>query len=278
MQTRHPLLVLGSRGMLGKMVFSFFNAKKEFIVSAYDERFSYSSLQQYSTFLSNLKNTIIINCIGRIKQKTSDLNDLMWANSIFPLLLINEIHKSNFLIQPSTDCVFSGKKKGPFHSHTKPDAIDEYGWSKRLGEEAIQKKNNSLIIRVSIIGSSHHGNGKDLISWFLSNKEKTSVNGYTNHLWNGITTLEWCKQIEKIILAGIYPGLIQMGTDNYLTKENLLNLVNKIYCSKINIIPSKSEIAIDRRLYPDITCNPIEKQLVELYNYDSNELKLLPYD
>ena len=142
------------------------------------------------------KPDVIINCVGLIKQ-LSDSNDplkILPINSIFPHKLYHFCNQESIrLIQISTDCVFSGKK-GNYKETDISDAEDLYGKSKYIGE---LHGNNSLTIRTSIIG--HEIASKEsLLEWFLS--QEGSINGYSNAIFSGLTTLELSKILEKIIL------------------------------------------------------------------------------
>ena len=53
-------------------------------------------------------------------------------------------------------------------------------------------------LRCSIIGKEIRNN-KSLISWFLNNEENISLNGFTNHIWNGVTTDVFAKICIGII-------------------------------------------------------------------------------
>ena len=124
----------------------------------------------------------------RIKQKSEEAFDLLWANSILPLSLARSLKSSHILIQPSTDCVFDGHNNIPYNILDTHTASDVYGWSKSLGETAISGRLNSLIIRGTI--KRYNKSNKGLLAWFLNNPSSNTLNGFTNHFWNGITTLE----------------------------------------------------------------------------------------
>ena len=70
---------------------------------------------------------------------------------------------------------------------------DQYGISKKKAADWIKSTgSNTKMIKASIIGPEL-SQASSMLYWFLSNKDYTEVNGYTNHLWNGITTFYWAK-------------------------------------------------------------------------------------
>jgi dTDP-4-dehydrorhamnose reductase len=265
---KQKIIILGSKGMLGQMVKKYFE-KEDFDITCFDQRFEYGKRSEYESFLKSLKSGYLINCIGRIRQKTNDISDLLFANAILPSELRNTLHKDVILINPSTDCVFNGKLGSPYPVDHEADAEDEYGWSKRLGEVVLEGRPNTLVPRVSIIGPDRNPAGKGLLAWVKSNPAGTSIKGFTNHFWNGITTLEWCKQVHHFIKANQkFPfSLIQFGTKDQYTKYQMLLLFNEIFKLSLLIEPMETPESVDRRLLPDINCKPLPEQLLELVSF-----------
>ena len=264
------IIILGSKGMLGQMVCLYFN-KNGYDVIEFNTRFTENNSILYFKELNKLEDGFVINCIGRIKQKSEDAFNLLLSNTIFPLALSSSLKKTHFLIHPSTDCVYDGKTDSPYIYSAPHTAFDVYGWSKSLGETAIKKSTNSIIIRVSIIGPDINSN-KGLLSWFLSQPEGSDLVGYSNHYWNGITTLEWCKQVNKIISdkKTLYKylkfGIVQLGTSEIYTKYNMLNIFNNAYNTNFKITKSKVNY-LNRCLEPIIKSNSLEIQMNELIDY-----------
>jgi len=268
------IIILGSNGMLGQMVKVFFTIKN-FNVEIYDKRFSTENLLSYIQQLNNFDDSIIINCIGKIWQKTDNASELLFSNSILPLELSRKLKKSHILIHPSTDCVFNGITENPYYSFDSHSATDIYGISKSLGETALLSRCNTLIIRVSIIGPDLFSD-KGLFSWFLNTKSGTNLNGYINHYWNGITTLEWCEKVFSFIKEEelenlITKKIIQLGTKEINNKYQMLMLINKIYDKKINIYPLENNEKINRCLCPEVFSDSLENQLLNLKAFNISQ-------
>ena len=251
------ILIFGSTGMLGSEVLKVFAKEKKFIVSAtYKNKKSLNILKKnFNLFLKNkikfikfdvtnyknksLKeclgnNQHIINCIGLIKpyidEKNKKSRNALLVNSIFPHNLneINKSHENAKIYQIATDCVFSGRE-GNYLENSEHDALDIYGKTKSLGE--VNDK-NFFNIRCSIIGNEI-GNYKSLVEWFKMQKINTKINGFSNHLWNGITTYVFAEIIKTIILKKIYiPNLIHIVPKNKISKFELLKLFKKIFNRK----------------------------------------------
>ncbi len=194
---------------------------------------------------------IIINCIGKIKPFINDnelnqVNAAIKVNSLFPIQLSKIIKlKKNKIYQIATDCVYSGEK-GNYVEMSKHDALDVYGKTKSLGE--VNKK-NFFNIRVSIIGKEINTKNS-LVEWFLSNKKKEKIFGFTNHLWNGVTTSVFAEVLFTIIDKKInIPNNLHLVPKNKVNKFELMNYLKNHYRFKrLNIIKKKTDIKINRSL------------------------------
>ena len=131
--------------------------------------------------ISFYKIDTVINCIGIIKQRdeVSAKKNLILYNALLPheLLKICYAHKV-YLIHFSTDCVFSGKV-GNYSEDDTPDACDDYGMTKNLGE--INSK-FSLTLRTSIIGHEV-SSAISLVDWCLA--QNNEIRGFRQAIFLG---------------------------------------------------------------------------------------------
>ena len=259
------ILVLGANGMLGKMVSLYLKSNNELNVfvtsrsknSFIEENFEkkYSNFQLSDNYYDNLKKIVnnkidfIVNCIGVIKPKIDENNpvsiqETILTNSYFPIDLQNLAFENQIkYIQIGTDCVFSGND-GSYTETSFMDATDLYGKSKMVGE--IEGTNKSLI-RSSIIGPEQ-SKGFSLMNWFLNNTQQ-EISGYKNHLWNGVTTLNFAKVVEGFILSNEFNFKTQhLIPKNTITKANLLEEFKKHFNKDIGIKHIDAEEIIDRTL------------------------------
>jgi dTDP-4-dehydrorhamnose reductase len=266
-----PVILIGSRGMLGQMVQRYFSRRGTELVTI-DERFDFSSACPGLRKLIEAGPGIVINTLGRIKQKSDEAVDLMLANALLPLQLSDRLAPGQFLVQPSTDCVFDGCAGSPYALDQVPDAIDDYGWSKRLGECALEGKGNACVVRVSIIGPDWlNERPAGLLGWFLSQSAGSELSGYTNHLWNGITTLEWCRQIEALFVMddpGLHAGkLLQLGTAVAKSKHALLLDFQACFGTDFAISPFACDMPVYRVLESALPLPGIEAQLRDMKQF-----------
>ncbi len=212
-----------------------------------------------------------VNGLGRIKQKSTEQHELMHTNVLFPLHLASRLSGSSKLIQPGTDCVFSGKE-GFYPKDHPHNAEDVYGFSKSLAEKALSGS-PAIVIRTSIIGPELLDAPKGLMGWFL--KQEGGVNGFTNHIWNGITTLEWSRLCAEIIRGeiGIPEQVVQPGSKSPVSKCELLKLISETWDHECEVNPFEAPETIDRSLEPDVVRPDIQTQLKDFRDWYRSDPK-----
>lgn len=183
-----------------------------------------------------IKPDVILNCIGITKRREDPQNPI--PSIILNAMLPHKLAKlaadlKAKLIHFSTDCVFDGKT-GHYSDDTPPNATDLYGRTKALGEVT---DNNALTLRSSFIGKELQ-EGTELLEWFLSQTDV--VRGFKNAIYTGLTTLELCRVIEKLLLN--YPdasGLYNVSSEP-INKFDLLRLIGEKMHRCVEIIPDES--------------------------------------
>lgn len=256
------VLILGHRGMLGNAVHSYFNNHNNYITLTTEKRWGDPLFNEE---LLNTEADFIINCIGAIPQKKLPEEAYRKINIDLPTFL-ETIGKK--VVHPTTDCEFSGTIPYPkkYSVIDERDAQDAYGKSKADISFLIENSfNNTKMIRVSIIG--HELNSHvSFLDWFLHSENE--VNGYTNHYWNGVTTLQWAKLCENLLENwDDLPVLNQFGTTDSLSKFEILSLVKKVYEKDVVITPKETEFASHKCLVSHAELPTIEEQLVELKKF-----------
>ncbi len=253
------VLVLGHKGMLGRAVSRYFSQLTDYEVVSLNARWGETN---FESEIVQTEPDFIINCIGKIPQKNPVEAEYTHLNVALPRFLetlgIPVIH-------PSTDCEFKGDL-APDQAYTKSstrDADDVYGLSKAtISKEIEETFKNTKIIRTSIIGHEE-STAVALLDWFLS--QTGSVRGYTNHFWNGITTLEWAKQSQKLIEDwSNHPTLNQLGTTTHYSKFDIITIAKKVYDKDIEIVPFETEITVNKCLLSDKMLPELTTQLSEL--------------
>lgn len=258
------VLILGATGMLGTAVLKEFeDFEGEVAVTSRGKKIENlpSSISQLNfdaatddpaTAFAGLGHVdYVVNCIGIIKPYISDSDDkqrlnALQINSLFPQKLADWASAAEAkVIQIATDCVFSGFK-GSYLETEAHDALDVYGKSKSLGEVP----NSSMMhLRVSIIGPEV-GRSTSLLEWVRNQPEGAEIFGFTDHVWNGVTTTHFGKLARGIIEAELFKaGVFHVVPGNRLPKDKLVQKIASVFGrNDIKIQPKASGNTVDRTL------------------------------
>lgn len=283
--------VLGANGMLGSMVFDYLSQQDNIEVfgtvrdADQDERLNIVSFDaDQPTALRHLWQTrmsgadYIINCIGAIKPRiTQDSDGYLNAiriNSELPHRLAELVsHNNTRVIHASTDCVFSGKEQFFYEEDSFADAMDIYGLTKHLGESP-----DNMNLRTSIIGPEINGRRQSLWEWYTNCDPNTMVDGFTNHTWNGITTLTWAKIVHQIIENNFwFRGVQHIYSHEQVSKYELLRILQKEHEARsllsAAIVPKEAPetkfmcLGSNNVFVRHFDIAPIAQQVREMLNY-----------
>ena len=276
------IMILGSSGMLGHMVYNYLTETNKFQIV--DSSYPFSASE--NSFLLNVtdkqavedwiraeKPDVIVNCIGvLIKDSQRDPANSIYLNSFFPHQLSKILREiGGRLIHLSTDCVFSGKKGGYAESDF-CDAYDMYGRSKALGEV---NNGYDITLRTSLVGPELKENGEGLLHWFLH--QKGLIEGYSNVYWSGVTTLELAKAIEEVISQKIN-GLVHFTSGVRISKFQLLQIIKKIWQLDDITIQESRNLKVDKSLLKSDSFQyeyrSYEKMLHDLKDWMDNHSQL----
>jgi dTDP-4-dehydrorhamnose reductase len=253
--------VIGHRGMLGHVVARYLE-ESGFEVLTLSERFADGPEGDF--FVDSINELGVdwcVNCIGvRAGGGVSD----DWVdrmNHQLPALCSRRLRSDCGLIHASSDGVFS-PSSGPCDWDCSTDAEDVYGISKRRAEQALTREND-LIIRCSIIGPEL-GLPRSLFGWLANQKGR--VDGYTNHCWNGITSLQWAKEcVELIRFQGKRERrIVQPASSPVVNKGELLGCLCKEWAFSLKVCPVTGPVSVTRHLVATTQTRPLDTLLAEL--------------
>lgn len=278
--------VLGASGMLGSMVLDVFTRDEHFSVLctvrknkdalAIKKKYKNTTIKMLDAEKANKEKIArvisgykwVINAIGIIKPYIHDDNAAetiraLRVNALFPHLLAEAATQTKSqVLQIATDCVYSGIK-GSYKEKDEHDATDVYGKTKSLGEAYYKNINH---IRCSIIGPEKKSH-LSLLDWFLGQAKDATLNGFKNHLWNGVTTLHFAYICRGIIKNNIKIDHIQhVIPSGRITKADLLREFAKNFNrADVTINSVDAPRVIDRTLSTDNSA--LNKQIWQAAGY-----------
>jgi dTDP-4-dehydrorhamnose reductase len=259
------VLVLGGSGMLGSMVLDVLAQDRDLQVQgtarpaaiADQPGTGWAALDAEQATPSGLAKLMdgfdwAVNCIGIIKhtmdeRQAGDVERAVRVNALFPHVLAQGASAAGCrVLQIATDCVYSGTKGGYLEADPH-DALDAYGKTKSLGEVPSGVMHH---LRCSIIGPEQKGR-RSLLEWFLGQPEGGKVAGYTNHRWNGVTTLHFARICQGVIKGGsARPGLCHVVPGNALSKGRLLQEVAAAFGrTDLHLELAPAAFPVDRTLH-----------------------------
>ena len=254
--------ILGSTGMLGstlthilenqfETIYEFNRLGKSVTGNNQCRSIEVTSSVSFDYLFKGLEVDYIVNCIGVIKHLINEndqdsVNLAHRVNTQFLVELNDYVNRYGIaVIQIGTDCVYSGKS-GLYSETDPPDPVDVYGLTKKIGEQSIP---NSMLIRCSIIGKELQSRNS-LLEWVVSQPKAALINGYTNHIWNVVTTFHLAQIILGVIKSGTYkPGVVHLVPKDIVNKYELIKLISSNFeRGDLQIIQFEAETPINRSL------------------------------
>jgi dTDP-4-dehydrorhamnose reductase len=251
------VLILGATGMLGSACERLFIQESKNDVVSTSRNQSKNSMRfdaksdSVEELIQKVEPDWIVNCIGVIKPHineslNSSTQNAIEVNSLFPHRIAQAIQATNTkVIQIATDCVYSGQV-GLYSESYPHDALDVYGKTKSLGEVSSEA---FIHLRASIIGPEL-GRSTSLLEWFLGQEPNAKVNGFIDHLWNGITTHHFAKLALTVTETNLFSsGVKHVLPGNIVAKAELLEYFKAVYGrNDITVNKVESMNKVDRTL------------------------------
>lgn len=273
------VLIIGSSGMLGHMVYLYLKEKQVDVFGidcspsiTTDELVNLLDRNALSKISNEYNFDYVINCAAILGEKITLLKEESYKiNVLVPLGLPKQFPQSK-IIHISTDYVFSGCKP-LYYSYNYLDKRTNktpYGIQKRSAES---KQKNVINLRLSIIGPSLF----PCNSLFNAVFAKPNIDGFINSYSTLITTLEASKKIYEIISNNLFSNIIQIPSKTHFSKYELLLKIKNTFNQKTVINPIHSSRYSNYSLANNGVCSSclsIDEQLNELKCYMKKKINI----
>lgn len=198
----------------------------------------------------------VINCIGVFGVPSQQM---LRVNALFPRELQKACSRAGSrLIHVSTDGVFRGDR-GRYTEDDSPDSDDIYGMSSALGEPK-----EAMTLRTSLIGLG----GKHSLLDSVTSQD--CMVGFRNHIWNGMTALEFARCCSVIIGNELFlSGVFHLFSETK-SKDELIRMFVKEMCVSVDVTTGEAKCPVNRELstiYPlnnKMDIQGIDRQLRDL--------------
>jgi dTDP-4-dehydrorhamnose reductase len=252
------VLLLGARGMLGSMVARVLAEEPSLEVIATSRHGEGQTVafevggNAIGELLDRAACDWIVNALGVLERRMDEgdpasVASAIEVNAAFPHRLAAAAEGRQRIINIATDGVFAGGDSGPHDEQARRDADGVYALSKRLGEV---RSPHAVNLRCSIVGPEHPPS-TSLLGWALSQSAGSSITGYTNHQWNGVTTLAFAKVCAALIDGPEVelPPTLHLVPGDSVNKAELLRLaLDSFGKSDVRVVEEPAPFAVDRTL------------------------------
>ena len=250
------VLVLGSTGMLGSAVTRALQERAHEVITA-----SRSTGIKFDAVNLDTENLLkaaglqggdfVVNCVGLTKSRINEASMTsrilaVKLNIDFPDDLARSAEQAGVnVIQAATDCVFSGLAGG-YSESSAHDPLDVYGKTKSLGETPSP---NVMHLRCSLLGPEI-GSSSLFFEWVRQQPINSQIYGYTNHLWNGLSSFAFGKVVSGVISEDLFKsGVRHLVPSNHVTKDELVRLeLSALGRDDVQVTSTEDEHPIDRTL------------------------------
>ena len=127
---------------------------------------------------------------------------------------------------------------------------------------------NTMTLRVSVVGVEREST-TELLNWVLNHPPKSTVLGYVNHIWNGVTPLQLAKLLTGVINEDLYfKGVQHIVPGDKASKYQLVKLISSAFNrDDLDIVENATSNSVDRSL--DSQDRARNAQLWDASGYDA---------
>jgi dTDP-4-dehydrorhamnose reductase len=198
------ILVTGSNGQLGSALISRFVARGDAIVGMDLPELDITEPATVSAAFASVRPEVVVNCAAWTAVDEAETNEdaAMAVNGVGPGLLAGACAATDaWLVQVSTDYVFSGDESGAYAESAEPNPQSAYGRTKLAGEVAVREMlpDRHYIVRTAWL---YGPNGQNFVRTMLRlADERETVSVVTDQVGQPTSAEDLADQIIALIDA-----------------------------------------------------------------------------
>lgn len=262
------VLVTGANGQLAKTIKKLYQKDNEEIDFLFQtkEELDITDNNQVENFFKANRVDYCINCAAYTNveqaERTPGIAHQINAEGVKNIALACK-EFNIVLIHISTDYVFDGEKETPYTEKNKPNPINEYGRSKLLGEQYIQKiLDNYFIIRTSWLFSEF---GHNFFLTVLNRlRESIAIKVVDTELGSPTDCESLTEFIFELIKNPMDYGIYNFSNDQPMSWFDFANIIENELNTQGSLIQKSSNFkTLAKRPKMSVLCNEKRKKVWE---------------
>lgn len=244
------VLITGANGMLGRFLKT--SLPHHTVIPVGREDFDIACPSAVNRAVSECRPDVVVHCaaIANVDKAEADVDSAMRTNVIGSSNIAIACHRfSARLIAISTDHVFAGDKSEPYNEWDTPKAINVYGRSKLLAEQAIQHHcPDHLILRLAWL----YGPGGLSFTGKILAQARTKSNNISvvdDQYGNPTSVISVSAFIDKLIDIP-FAGIMHLTTEGKASRYDFAKEILRLWGSEKSVIPCKTKFSPDSAKRP----------------------------
>lgn len=223
-------LIIGSNGMLGKMLVQVLNKKNQKVVTVARAKADLQvdlleDLERLTTFIHKEQPDVVINTTAIINLLECENNpeQAYLINSRLPGILADMCDKLNlYYIQISTDHYYLGDNNNVHNEDDSIQLLNEYARTKYIGEVLTNLYKKTLIVRTNIVGFKGQEGKPTFIEWILNSlEEDKKIHAFTDFYTSSIDVERFSEILYELILKQV-TGVVNIGASDVVSKYEFI--------------------------------------------------------
>ncbi len=198
---RMKVIVTGASGLLGADIAAVFAREHEVVALKGRKELDLTDAQAVLAFMQEMKPDLIINCAGfRMVDMAEEQRRMTFAINTFGAknAALAAARLDIPLIHISSDSVFDGETKVPYHEYDKTNPINTYGQSKLMAESEVRAVHRKhFIIRVPLLFGAK---GYQHSNYIYMMMEKLDAGETVSYTTDQMCSPTYCRDVAEELL------------------------------------------------------------------------------
>ncbi|GAF64995.1 putative dTDP-4-dehydrorhamnose reductase [Bacillus sp. TS-2] len=263
------VMITGSDGQLGREFMEYLEDRGLDVIGFNRKQLDVTDVSLMQNIITKEKPSFIIHCAAYTKVDLAE-DEIKQAyrinaDAVKELAIIAERVNAT-LIYISTDFVFDGKKKTPYHESDRPNPISVYGQSKLVGETYVKEIcSKYFIVRTSWLYGNYGPNFVRTMLTLSEKQKKLSV--VDDQIGSPTYTKDLVKSIVDELFESNQYGIFHLSNDGFCSWFDFAKEIFKTTEKEVAISPVSSEVYNAKARRPAYSVLANNKTKIRLRNW-----------